>query len=152
MKPIHLLYGVVKEKMDRQAYGNWQTMLNEALVRAAVIKFQKDHHFSSEEISRETNEQLDRGFLWIEQLVDELDNFDRQRDRYPTLENYMPVLAKAYQFYAADISSLDATFEERRPKIISFDGIQDGQTNVSSMLGELKINFDKPLLGQGVVI
>ncbi|MGE8429671.1 MAG: DUF4932 domain-containing protein [Sphingobacterium sp.] len=143
------LYSVVKEKMNRQAYRSWQTMLNEALVRAAVIKYQKDHHFSSEEISKETNEQLDRGFLWIEKLVDELENFDRQREKYPTLESYMPVLAEAYQSYATNISSLDENFEERRPKIISFEGIQDGQTNVSSTLGELKINFDKPLLGQG---
>ncbi|MFU1855652.1 DUF4932 domain-containing protein [Sphingobacterium sp. NGMCC 1.201703] len=143
------LYSVVKEKMNRQAYGSWQTTLNEALVRAAVIKYQKDHNFSSEEISRETNEQLDRGFLWIEKLVDELDNFDRQRDRYPTLENYMPVLAKAYQSYAADIFSLDAAFDEKRPKIISFEGIEDGQNTVNSTIGQLKINFDKPLLGQG---
>ncbi|OJZ00429.1 DUF4932 domain-containing protein [Sphingobacterium sp. 40-24] len=143
------LYSIVKEKMNGQAYGSWQTMLNEALVRAAVIKYQKDHNFSSEEISKETNEQLDRGFLWIEKLVDELENFDRQRNRYPSLESYMPVLAKAYQSYATDISSLDKTFEEKRPKIISFEGIQDGQMNVSSTLGELKINFDKPLLGQG---
>ncbi|PUV26319.1 DUF4932 domain-containing protein [Sphingobacterium athyrii] len=143
------LYRVVKEKMNRQAYGSWQTMLNEALVRAAVIKYQKDHNFTTEEIAKETNEQLDRGFLWIERLVDELDNFDRQRDRYPTLENYMPVLAKAYQSYAADISSLDATYEARRPKIISFDGIQDGQNTVNSTIGQLKINFDKPLIGQG---
>ncbi|MFC3354953.1 DUF4932 domain-containing protein [Sphingobacterium zeae] len=59
----------MKEKMNRQAYGSWQTMLNEALVRAAVIKYQKDHNFSAEEISKETNGQLDRGFLWIEKLV-----------------------------------------------------------------------------------
>jgi len=143
------LYSLVKEKMNRQAYGSWQTMLNEALVRAAVIKYQKDHNFSFEEISKETNGQLDRGFLWIEKLVDELEHFDRQRDLYPTLESYMPVLAKAYRSYAADISSLDAAFEERRPKIISFEGIQDGQTNVNNTLRELKINFDRPLLGQG---
>jgi len=60
----------------------------------------------------------------------------------------MPVLAKAYQSYGTDISSLDAAVEERRPKIISFEGIPDGQTNVSSKLRELKINFDKPLLCQ----
>lgn len=102
------LYSVVKEEMNRQAYGSWQTMLNEALVRAAVIKYQKDHNFSSEEISKEINGQLDRGFLWIEKLVDELEHFDRQRDLYPTLESYMPVLAKVYQSYAKDISSLDA--------------------------------------------
>lgn len=77
------------------------------------------------------------------------ENFDCQRDKYPTLESYMPVLAEAYQSYATNISSLDETFEERRPKIISFEGIQDGQTNVNSKLGVLKINFDRPLLGHG---
>lgn len=143
------LFEVVKDKMNRQAYGSWQTMLNEALVRTAVIKYQKDHNFSAEEISKETNEQLDRGFLWIEKLVDELENFDRRRDRYPTLESYMPVIADAYRSYASAISSLNDSFEAKRPKIISYEGLQDGQSNVSSTLGQLKINFDKPLLGQG---
>ncbi|WP_343539563.1 DUF4932 domain-containing protein [Sphingobacterium thalpophilum] len=143
------LFEVVKDKMNRQAYGSWQTMLNEALVRAAVIKYQKDHNFSAEEISKETNEQLDRGFLWIEKLVDELENFDRRRDRYPTLESYMPVIADAYRSYASAISSLNDSFEAKRPKIICYEGLQDGQSNVSSTLGQLKINFDKPLLGQG---
>lgn len=97
------LYEVFEEKMNDQAYGNWETMLNEALVRAAVIKYMKDHNFSEAQIKEEISEQIDRGFLWIEDLVYELDNYDKQRDKYPTLQTYMPVLVKAYDEYVKNI-------------------------------------------------
>lgn len=54
-----------------------------AVLSVSSIKLPKKALVIVEEISKKTNEQLDRGFLWIEKLVDELENFDRQRDRYP---------------------------------------------------------------------
>ena len=41
-------------------------------------------------------EQLQEGFVWIEDLLAELERYDKQRDIYPTLESYMPNLAEAY--------------------------------------------------------
>lgn len=75
--------------MSSQAYGNWKTMMNEALVRASVIKYMKDHNFDKQEIDNEIKGQLDRGFLWIQGLVTELDNYDKQRNLYPTLDDYI---------------------------------------------------------------
>jgi len=143
------LFNILKEKMERQAYSSWKTMLNEALVRASVIKYMNDHHFKTEEIQQEVNEQFERGFVWIEALVSELEKFDNQRDKYPTLESYMPNIAKAYESYAINIQSFIDIYEAKKPKIVSFEELQNGQENVSSTLKQLKINFDRPLLGKG---
>jgi len=43
------------------------------------------------------------GFFWIEELVEELENYDKQRDKYPTLESYMPKLAEAYKNWAENM-------------------------------------------------
>ncbi|MFJ1366757.1 DUF4932 domain-containing protein [Capnocytophaga canimorsus] len=94
------IFEFVKDKMEAIYYKDWQTMLNEALVRAAVIKYMKDHNFSEQEIRKETQEQLQEGFVWIEDLLAELERYDKQRDIYPTLESYMPNLAKAYEVFA----------------------------------------------------
>ncbi len=94
------IYECVKDKMQKQAYRSWETMLNEALVRAAVIKYMKDNDFPKEKIRKLTNIELKRGFIWIEDLVAELEEYDKQRKEYPTLESYLPNIVKAYEKYA----------------------------------------------------
>ncbi|MGL5891457.1 MAG: DUF4932 domain-containing protein, partial [Bacteroidia bacterium] len=114
-----IIFSAVKNEMNYQAYGDWTTMLSEALVRAAVIQYMIDHNFDKVKINEETEIQLNRGFLWIEELVAELGNYSKQRGKYPTLEAYMPVIIKAYQVYAQNINEYVRRFDEKRPKIIS---------------------------------
>lgn len=144
-----ILYNAVENEMQNQAYGNWKTMLNEALVRTAVIKYMKDHNFSEEEIKNEINKQLNRGFLWIEELLSELESYDQQRNKYPTLESYMPNLIKAYDTYASRIDIYTEKFDEKRPKIVSINEFKNGEQKVNHSLNKITINFDKPLLGKG---
>lgn len=143
------LYTAVENEMQNQAYANWETMLNEALVRTAVIKYMKDHNFDEKQVNTEINKQLNRGFLWIEDLLAELENYDQQRHKYPTLESYMPNLIKAYDSYAGKINIYTKNFEEKRPKIVSINGLENGEQNVNHSLNKITINFDKPLLGKG---
>lgn len=143
------LYTTVVDEMQSQAYGNWHTMVNEALVRAAVIKYMKDHNFSKEEVEKETNEQLNRGFIWIEDLLSELERYDANRKRYPTLESYMPNLIKAYDRYSDNIDAYVENLEAKRPKVISLSEFNNGDQLVNTTLKQLTINFDRPLLGKG---
>lgn len=146
-----VIYSVVKEKMQQGAYSNWETMLNEALVRAAVIKYMKDHHFSEKEISIEIIEQLNRGFIWIEDLVQELEIYDANRNKYSTLENYMPQLAKAYTQYAKDISHLAEKAEQEKARFKSLKEFENGETNIDPLLKQITINFDKPFAGTNFI-
>ncbi|PHQ59638.1 MAG: DUF4932 domain-containing protein [Maribacter sp.] len=139
-----LIYGAVKDKMNKGSYNSWQTMFNEALVRAAVIKYMKDHSFSKESIRREVNEQINRGFLWIEELVSELDKYDQKRKDYPTLESYFPEFIKAYDTYAENITTLVAKNEPVKPRFLSLSEFANGDTNVNSSIKQITINFDRP--------
>ncbi|MGV8994318.1 MAG: DUF4932 domain-containing protein [Flavobacterium sp.] len=100
------LYQVVGKQMANQAYGDYKIMLSEALVRAAVIRYMKDHNFEKEIIEKEIQDQIDNGFLWIKELDQELEKYSKQRKKYPTLESYMPQLIIAYDRYAKKINSL----------------------------------------------
>lgn len=93
------LFSLVEEPMRAQAYGSWTTVLNEALVRAAVIKYMKDHDYGDYAIERAIRYEINKGFTWIKELISELDNYDKQRDIYPTLGDYIPKIAEAYKGY-----------------------------------------------------
>lgn len=146
-----IIHEVVKEKMRRGGYSNWQTVLNEALVRAGVIKYMKDHRFSEKEISKEVTEQLNRGFLWIEELVAELENYDKQRQRYPTLESYFPELARAYEQYARNIHDLAKVTEREKARFHSLGEFKNGDRNIDPGLPQVSINFDKPFAGSNFI-
>ncbi|MCJ0741803.1 DUF4932 domain-containing protein [Pedobacter montanisoli] len=143
------IFKTLAKEMQSQAYATWETMLNEALVRAAVIKYMKDHKFNEQEIEEETNEQLNRGFVWIEELVAELEKYDHQRNQYPTLESYMPKLINAYQTYGKNIDIYVKQLDEKRPKVISINEFKNNDQTVDASLKSITINFDRPLLGKG---
>jgi len=139
------IFAVLESEMKAQAYGNWETMLNEALIRAAVIKYMKDHNYSEQEISQTTQNEINRGFIWIKELIAELENYDKQQNLYRTLENYMPILAESYKTYAKTVQEID----NKRPKVISIDEFSNGDTNVDATITTITINFNISLSGKG---
>jgi hypothetical protein len=49
-----------------------------------------------------------RGFFWISSLVNCLGDYEKNRDKYPTLDSYMPVIVNFYNGVAGNI---DLMFE-----------------------------------------
>lgn len=147
-----IIFERVKDVMQKQAYAYWKTVLYEALVRASVIKYMKDHNFDQAMIARETGQQLSRGFIWIRELVEELEKYDKNRNTYPTLESYMPRIVEAYAKYADNMDKYAEQIQDEKPKVVSTDGITNGDMNVDTTIRTITINFDKPLLGRGYSI
>ena len=143
------IFGITGGMMKQQAYGTWHTMLKESLVRAAVIKYMKDHNFTPGEVANETITQMARGFYWMEDLVKELDCYARQRDTCPTLESYMPRLVLAFEEYARNIELYKETFDAKRPRIVSFEGISNGAQNVDPATQTITVHFDREMAGNG---
>jgi hypothetical protein len=146
------IYETVGTLMQSQAYGVWHTVFKEALVRAAVIKYMKDHDFTPTDISNETLNQLSRGFYWIHDLVSELDSYDQQRNVYPSLESYMPQMANAFEQYAQNIEQYKETFDAKRPHIVSFAEFSNGAQNVDPCTQTITVRFDRELEGKGYSI
>lgn len=100
------LFDIVRESMEKQSYGNWQIMMNEALVRASVIRYYLSHNSNSAVAKTEMIRQFNKGFFWIKELVDCLGEYENKRDKYPTLESYMPVLIDFYNRIAKNTESM----------------------------------------------
>jgi len=93
------LYRRVSDKMRSQAYGNAQTMLHESLVRACVVRYRLRYE-GPEAAQREIENQKKRGFLWMEELSNQLGDYEAHRNRYPTLEAFSPRLIAFFKEYA----------------------------------------------------
>ncbi len=146
------LFEPVQEKMRNQNYGSWNIMMYETLVRVSVIKYMKDHNYSYMDVQKEINEQLSLGYLWIEDVLNEIEEYDKKRKEYPTLESYMPTIIDAFQTYPHKIAIYREKIDAKRPQVVSISEFSNMDRNVSSLLKNVTINFDKPLLGQGISI
>lgn len=139
------LYTIVKRSMQKQAYGDWKTMLQESVVRASVINYMQSHHYDSSIIQKETHQQLNRSFLWINELCKELNTYKSLRSNYPTLESYMPRLINAFQYYAQNSNALVKEVESKRPHIISIKEFNNHSQKVSPQQTTITFSFDKPM-------
>ena len=97
------LFSAVQNEMIGQSYPSWEAMVNEALVRASIVKYMKDHNFGASEIENEIKSQKERGFFWVEKLIEELENYDKQRNKYPALDSFMPQLVEPYKTWTDGI-------------------------------------------------
>ena len=80
--------------MERQAYTNWQTTVNESIVRAAVILYMLDQGFDQKQVLNELANQVCCSFNWMPELVTSLRYYAAHRDQYPTLNDYYPEIAR----------------------------------------------------------
>lgn len=86
--------------LQSQAYGSWQAVICETLVRASVIRYLDANH-GPQVARKDMDEQKSRSFLWLPGLCKELERYERQRDKYPTFEHFLPEIAKYLDEYAA---------------------------------------------------
>ena len=100
MEPVgNALYALSERLMGWQAYRNATTVLNESIVRAAVIVYMEENGFTAEQVEAEMYDQLGRGFHWMPELVSALKEYTHHRDKYPTFSDFYPEIAKTLGAY-----------------------------------------------------
>ena len=144
-----IIFKQVEAIMKSQAYGSWEFMMDEALVRASVIMYLKKHETNKNIIEEELNYEFSRGFMWIKELVDLLDQYEKERNTYPTLESFMPQIISFYQTTANNIITIKEDYVLKSPHILAIQPFENNAKNVVPTITEIKILFDKPLVGKG---
>lgn len=86
--------------MSKQAYGNWQTVVNESLVRAAVICYMLDKGYERKEIEQELLEQIQRNFRWMPELVTLLRTYEKKQKKFGTLAHFYPKIISFFDKFA----------------------------------------------------
>ena len=85
--------------MQQQAYPVGTTVFNESIVRAATIIYMMDNGFSPDEVREELMDQLTRGFTWMPELVTAMRDYNAHRNKYSTLNDFYPQIAKVLNKY-----------------------------------------------------
>lgn len=92
------LFEPVRERMQRMAYGNWQTMLHESIVRASVVRY-LDATQGRAAAARQVLQEQNRGFAWTLELAQLLEKYEAQRDQYPDFAAFMPRIVEFFNQY-----------------------------------------------------
>ncbi|MGN8067802.1 DUF4932 domain-containing protein [Mucilaginibacter sp. 22184] len=150
-KPLSLsgetIFNKQSLKMGRLAYGNWKTMFDEALVRAAVIIYQEQHGADTIKIRHCIQTEQALGFVWMADLVKLLENYEEQRKTNPNLKSFMPKIVGFYSNVAKDIDGYNERYLAKCAKVISVSPLSNGDQNVNAATSEITFTFDKPLDG-----
>lgn len=85
--------------MSRQVYGNWQTIINESLVRAATICYMLDKKYDKKDIRLSLTWEIQRNFRWMPELVQLFRKYQDNRSQYPTLEAFYPRIIQFFDEY-----------------------------------------------------
>jgi len=139
------IFSKVQSEMERQAYVDWQTMFNESVVRAAVIRYMKAHQFDQKKIDGEMIRQLNRGFYWMEELVKELEKYEENRDKFPNLESFMPEIVRFFNKTTAQIDELKHKIDGKRPVIVSIKPFENNNKQVDPNIKQIIVTFDKEI-------
>jgi hypothetical protein len=91
-------YPKVEKKMKGQAYGSWQTMMYESMVRACEVRYTAANS-GPKDAERIADYQVSRGFLWTKELSDVLAQYENHRDKYPDFESFFPKVVEFFQSY-----------------------------------------------------
>jgi hypothetical protein len=81
--------------MRKSGYDIWNVVLNEYLVRACTIKFLKEHE-GIKEVKRNLKMDKMNGFIEIEGLVQLIEDYENNRNEYPDMESFLPVIKQYF--------------------------------------------------------
>ncbi|WP_430809298.1 MULTISPECIES: DUF4932 domain-containing protein [unclassified Carboxylicivirga] len=140
-------YKTVSKLMRRQAYGSSQTMINEILVRASTIRYFEDTGVDETSIDRMLLSEQANGFLWIDTLYQSFNNYTSNREKYATLDDFMPQVVSLQNSLLPE--ELLKNYNSNCPRIIS-SSITNGAKDVSPSLSEIIIEYDRPMASYGI--
>ena len=98
------LLQISQAAMAAQAYNDWHIVINESLVRAALIVYLNEHGLDGPAMKLLEVETKRNGFLWMQDVVDALRHYSAHRDQYPTFNDFYPEIARRLSKYSLDES------------------------------------------------
>ncbi len=139
-KAVRQIYKAVAPAMQRQSYGNWRTVLNESLSRAATIEYVREHDGpeAARVVIRQENS---RSFFWMSGLVNLLETYRNSREQYPTFDSFLPRVTEYFNGVAPRMHELTDRFQ---PKVVS-TSIQDGAGSVDPGVKTIVVRFSMPM-------
>jgi hypothetical protein len=139
-------FNLQKFKMQAMAYGTPKIMLYEILVRACVLKYFESQGYDENIIMRQIRrEKSSNGFMWIDELFLALTKYENNRDKYSSLEEFMPEIVKLQNSLKPKKILREQRKSERSDTKIEVIGIENGSKNVDPNINKIIVRFDTPM-------
>jgi hypothetical protein len=121
------LHEPIKESMRQQAYAEWLAVLREHLTEAVACRLAAQKF--GETFAEQNLVRVKKGRRWIylNPLLDALKEYEANRAKYPTLEDFMPRIVESFQkITQADIDKWIAVTEAiRKPDVAKMPKIDE---------------------------
>lgn len=93
-KPLEpKIFPPVKDLVADQGYPDWKTFMYELLVRATTIRI-AEKMYGKAAADELVEYEKSVGFQYVVEVCDELAKYETQRDKYPTMTDFYPVILK----------------------------------------------------------
>jgi hypothetical protein len=132
-----VLFMPLREKMRAKGYGDWRTCVNEHIVRACTTRF-AFRELGDAEGKQALEGETSNGFVHVPALCAKLEEYERDRAKWPTLAQFFPELVLVLQQAATEAEKDPAL---RRPRVIGTIPCA-GDTAVDPALTEIVVEFD----------
>jgi hypothetical protein len=139
------VFRAVADPMQQQAYGSPETLVDESLVRADVILYFEDRGDAKRTIDRMIIDQQARGFVWMDELVALLREYQANRSRYATFAAFMPRVEAFFAGLAPRIPGELASFDASCAHVAGVGPMKNFATGVDPAVKEIVLRFDKPM-------
>lgn len=146
------IMAVVGEDMKMQAYADFKTVINESLVRAAVIRYMKNKAFPSEDIENEIISQKSLAYYWIEGLDSLYEEYDNHRDIYPDMQSFYPHIKDYFEEVAQNIIQMRDDFYSKAPSVVEVSPYIDQQNKVSPSIEYIDVRLSSPVKKEAGVV
>lgn len=137
------LYPLVARRMVRMAYGSWETMIYETFVRASVLRYLAEMR-SPAAAAEEAKREVESGFTWVPEVAEALNRYASHRDRYPTLDAFVPEIASLLSRIADRMVAEAAARERLTPRLVTIAPAA-GAVDVDPSLDRMVLQFDRPM-------
>lgn len=130
----------ISQKMENQAYNNWNIVMYEALVRASTICYVNQDTLTKLKVKDMIDYETNCGFFWMADLFKFLNTkYEANRNEYPDLKSFMPQIISFYDILATKIEGRSELFSK-----IIYSSI-DNNSKVPNTTQELIFKFSKPM-------
>ena len=135
-------FDLVKQKMLKQSYGDAKTFFGEMIDNASVALYSLNQDPYYDETDYLCVAKSSNGFIGIDSLFYALIRYQKQRDKYPTMEDYMPKIVEVFNFL--DIVQIYQDIENRSAEILGTN-IENNSQNVDYRLDSICVYFSQPM-------
>ncbi len=113
------LFDTIKQSMKSQAYSDWETTVKEHIVRAVACRLAAKKYGEESSNLIEYRNEVGRRFIYVVPLVAKLREYEQNRERYKTFNDFFPELLSVFtKIKPKDISNYQNTVASfRKPNI-----------------------------------